>query len=150
MKKNLFSLSMLIIPAFANAAPNVWQSGGGQGIYENVISDAKGNSLLIQCDEGYTDDYDTQERKHSVTLTLKSGKVIDQPALVINGKMYYPFDGFGYIGTRAAENAWANLNDVLPKAKTIDAYDANGKQKLASFKPTKNSTKSVWATGCRI
>lgn len=145
MKKIVFSLTMLF-PTFAVAAPNVWTVGGNQGLYEHSISDAQGNRLFVQCDDGYTDDEDLEERRHEVSLYLKNNRKVEEVVVVINGKSYTPLSIPLFLDDGRAE--WQKFNRALGKATKIEVYNSNKTKKLATFNPTKASSKSVG--GCRV
>lgn len=141
MKKLTLTILLISFSASVLSIPNVWTSGYAQGWSEYIITNNKGDTLLIACNIGageIGDGYD-----HNLTFTSKSGKKIDRSSdnleVLINGINASPGSMPTY--TRNGANGWASFKSKIQKGKTIEIYISN--QKVATFKPTAASRKEL-------
>lgn len=139
MKKIVFSLALLV-PAFAVAVPNVWQSGYWQGWAETTVSNKQGQTLTVVCNDGAE-----EGKPHHVNFSSK-GKdysIDDHIELLIDGDVVMPNPTTSPLDW---ENNWIKLGSLLPKAKKIEVYVQN--KKLATFTPTAKSAKKELSNLC--
>ena len=137
--KKLLMLPLFICAGAVHAAPNVWQSGWGQGFAEYSIQDAKGNKLWVTCNVGAGDNYD-----HSARLQTPKN-------CYENTDSKYPltflFDGKNTAAPSASTkwrngaNAWYEFSQGIAKAKKIDVFLNN--KKVTTFTPTQQSIRAV-------
>lgn len=137
--KKLLIVPLLALTSFAHAAPNIWQSGYGQGFSEYSIQDSKGNTLWIACNDGAGAEYD-----HSARLQTKKGSYQNTDSkypltFVLDGKNSVAAPGT--TKWRNGANAWYEFSHGIAKAKKIDVYLNN--KKVTTFTPTQQSIKTV-------
>lgn len=143
MKKISFITSSLLLCSslLADALPNIWTTGYGQGWLEYKISNNSGQELLISCNEGYDDTTD-----HSITFyngTDDTKYNSENIAFIIDGNAYYPLEM--PTTTRNGGNAWSDFSSNISKGETIEVY--YNKSKLGEFTPTKGSRDKILIDG---
>lgn len=138
MKKLLF-VPLFALTSFAHAAPNIWQSGYGQGFSEYSIQDSKGNTLWVACNIGAGDNYDHSARLETKQRSYQNTDSKYPLTFVLDGKNSVAAPGT--TKWRNGANAWYEFSHGIAKAKKIDVYLNN--KKVTTFTPTQQSIKAV-------
>lgn len=120
------------------AAPNLWGGSFTQGFIEYGIVNDKGDSVIIACNAGASEDYD-----NSVTVSLADNKTYSADdnvyiEFVIEDESYpIPSESM----TRPGSNAWDSFIWAISKATAFDVYINN--KKVATFNPRANNVRKV-------
>ena len=137
--KALLITSAVLSSTAAYAIPNIWNSGYGQGITENIIENEQGDTFTISCDEGYSDNGELT----GASFYLANGDDLSPSEeysveLLIKGSAYWIPDSLGW---RNGDNAWFDFLEVIKTATQFDVYV--NKKKAASFSPSIQSANKV-------
>jgi hypothetical protein len=138
----VLAVVMLASATAAQAVPNMWSSGFGQGVTEYIITSPEKVVFNLNC----TGNPDAQNiLQHGVVLTLPDGTSVSShddgtEMTVVMDNSQYPLPSF--LGWRNGDNAWVSFIDALSQAANFDVY-VNDK-KVATFSPgLKNTQKEL-------
>ena len=137
--KFFVGLALLFTGASAYAVPNIWVSGWQQGFSEYKITDAKGTSLYISCNDSAGDSYD-----HSATVSIRNKEYSNTDSSYPLSFLFDDSEAASPPGTtkwRNGANAWYAFANGIAKAKKIDVF--LNERKIATFTPPAGNVKSV-------
>lgn len=142
-------VSTLVSATAAQAIPNMWTSGFGQGVTEYLITNSENVVFNLNC----TMNPDEQKTlQHNVLIDLSDGTRLDSrddktAITVVTDDQQFPLPSS--LGWRNGDNAWIQFIDALGHAATFDVY-VNDK-KVGSFTPGIKNTKKELddLNGCR-
>ncbi|MBN3262159.1 hypothetical protein [Pectobacterium brasiliense] len=142
-------VSTLVSATTAQAVPNMWASGFGQGVTEYLITSPENVVFNLNC----TMNPDEQNiLQHRVLIELPDSTGADSrndktAITVVANDQQFPLPSS--LGWRNGDNAWIQFIDALEHAATFDVY-VNDK-KVGSFSPGLKNTKKVLddLSGCR-
>ncbi|AJI93715.1 putative cP4-6 prophage [Yersinia ruckeri] len=142
-------VSTLVSATTAQAIPNMWTSGFGQGVTEYLITNSENVVFNLNC----TMNPDEQNiLQHHVLIDLPDGTGADSrddktAITVVTDDQQFPLPSS--LGWRNGDNAWIQFIDALGHAATFDVY-VNDK-KVGSFTPGIKNTKKELddLSGCR-
>jgi hypothetical protein len=145
----ILMVSILASATTAQAIPNMWASGFGQGITEYLITSPENVVFNLNC----TMNPDEQNiLQHNVLIDLPDGTRADShddetAITVVADDQQFPLPSS--LGWRNGDNAWIQFIDALGNAATFDVY-VNDK-KVGRFSPGINNTKKELEdlSGCR-
>ncbi|HFZ1005388.1 TPA: hypothetical protein ACIJRN_004019 [Klebsiella aerogenes] len=144
MRLSHFTLATVLLASAsaAQAIPNMWTSGFGQGITEYTLTSPEKATFYLNC-TGNPDEQNVLQ--HHVILTLPDGRSADSHdnkttiTVVTNGRQY-PLPSS--LGWRNGDNAWVSFIDALGQSSNFDVYVNNNK--VGSFSPDlKNTQKEL-------
>ena len=145
----ILMVSILTSATTAQAIPNMWSSGFGQGITEYLITNPENVVFNLNCTMT-PDEQNTLQ--HNVLIDLPDGTRVDSrddktTITVVTDDQQFPLPSS--LGWRNGDNAWIQFIDALGHAATFDVY-VNDK-KVGSFTPgIKNTAKELDdLSGCR-
>ncbi|MHA3501368.1 hypothetical protein ACX1IG_00250 [Yersinia enterocolitica] len=132
-------VSTLVSATAAQAIPNMWTSGFGQGVTEYLITNSKNVVFNLNCTMN-PDEQNTLQ--HNVLIDLSDGTRVDSrddktAITVVTDDQQFPLPSS--LGWRNGDNAWIQFIDALGHAATFDVY-VNDK-KVGSFTPGIKNTK---------
>ncbi|WP_211317629.1 hypothetical protein [Edaphovirga cremea] len=134
-------VSTLVSATTAQAIPNMWTSGFGQGVTEYLITSPENVVFNLNC----TMNPDEQNiLQHRVLIDLPDSTGADSrddktAITVVTDDQQFPLPSS--LGWRNGDNAWIQFIDALEHAATFDVY-VNDK-KVGSFSPGLKNTKKV-------
>lgn len=145
----LLLVPALALSAAAQAIPNIWSSGFGQGVTEYLIKNQQNAAFSLNC----TTNPDAQNvLQHSVLIDLPDGSRADShdeqtSITVVMDDQQFPIPAS--LGWRNGDNAWISFIDALGNTAAFDVY-VNDK-KAGSFTPGTGNTRKVLndLSGCR-
>ncbi|EPE4835603.1 hypothetical protein ACSIZT_000923 [Yersinia enterocolitica] len=142
-------VSTLVSATTAQAIPNMWTSGFGQGVTEYLITNSENVVFNLNCTMN-PDEQNTLQ--HNVLIDLSDGTRVDSrddkaAITVVTDDQQFPLPSS--LGWRNGDNAWIQFIDALGHAATFDVY-VNDK-KVGSFTPGIKNTKKELddLSGCR-
>ncbi|EFE98069.1 hypothetical protein CEQ31_024810 [Serratia odorifera] len=132
-------VSSLVSATTAQAIPNMWTSGFGQGVTEYLITNSENVVFNLNCTMN-PDEQNTLQ--HNVLIDLSDGTRVDSrddkaAITVVTDDQQFPLPSS--LGWRNGDNAWIQFIDALGHAATFDVY-VNDK-KVGSFTPGIKNTK---------
>lgn len=132
-------VSTLVSATTAQAIPNMWTSGFGQGVTEYLITNSENVVFNLNCTMN-PDEQNTLQ--HNVLIDLSDGTRVDSrddktAITVVTDDQQFPLPSS--LGWRNGDNAWIQFIDALGHAATFDVY-VNDK-KVGSFTPGIKNTK---------
>ncbi|WP_186374828.1 hypothetical protein [Yersinia similis] len=145
----ILMVSTLASATTAQAIPNMWTSGFGQGVTEYRITSPENVIFNLNC----TMNPDEQNiLQHNVLIGLPDGTRVDSrddktAITIVTDDQQFPLPYS--LGWRNGDNAWIQFIDALDHAATFDVY-INDK-KAGSFNPGLKNTKKELSdlSGCR-
>lgn len=145
----ILMVSILTSATTAQAIPNMWSSGFGQGITEYLITNPENVVFNLNC----TMTPDEQNNlQHNVLIDLPDGTRVDSrddktTITVVTDDQQFPLPSS--LSWRNGDNAWIQFIDALGHTATFDVY-VNDK-KVGSFTlGIKNTEKELDdLSGCR-
>ncbi|HHG7068705.1 hypothetical protein [Klebsiella pneumoniae] len=138
----ILMVSILTSATTAQAIPNMWSSGFGQGITEYLITNPENVVFNLNCT---MTPYEQNTLQHNVLIDLPDGTRVDSrddktTITVVTDDQQFPLPSS--LGWRNGDNAWIQFIDALGHAATFDVY-VNDK-KVGSFTPgIKNTEKEL-------
>ena len=138
----ILMVSILTSATTAQAIPNMWSSGFGQGITEYLITNPENVVFNLNCTMT-PDEQNTLQ--HNVLIDLPDGTRVDSrddktTITVVTDDQQFPLPSS--VGWRIGDNALIQFIDALGHAATFDVY-VNDK-KVGSFTPgIKNTEKEL-------
>ncbi|CAI2477861.1 hypothetical protein [Serratia liquefaciens] len=142
-------VSTLVSATTAQAIPNMWTSGFGQGVTEYLITNSENVVFNLNCT---MNPHEQNTLQHNVLIDLSDGTRVDSrddktAITVVTDDQQFPLPSS--LGWRNGDNAWIQFIDALGHAATFDVY-VNDK-KVGSFTPGIKNTKKELddLSGCR-